>query len=269
MAVVGDLSNLEETRGVAGQVNRLGQMDAVIHNAGVLSGPNVLPVNVGAPYLLTALIHRPEAAGLPQQRHAPRRSSQPDRHRLERPPRDKLLFGTASSSSPRSLGADEDGRPGTSPRNGSRPAMTLRRAPPAATGITSAGSIRPAASMTSGSKANCSRNWPASPVRRSLPRLPDARSGGMNRALSRRNALVLALLATVSRSACGGDEEDSDQGAGASDASAPSTSPSPPPATRTPAPRPARRFGSPSAIQSSPRGCTTTPRRAISRLSCR
>ena len=93
MAVVGDLSNLEETRGVAGQVNRLGQMDAVIHNAGVLSGPNVLPVNVGAPYLLTALIHRPEAAGLPQQRHAPRRSSQPDRHRLERPPRDKLLFG--------------------------------------------------------------------------------------------------------------------------------------------------------------------------------
>ena len=49
----------------------------------------------------------------------------------------------------------------------------------------------------------------------------------MNRALSRRNALVLALLATVSLSACGGDEEDSDQGAGAPDASAPSTSPSP------------------------------------------
>jgi hypothetical protein len=46
----------------------------------------------------------------------------------------------------------------------------------------------------------------------------------MNRALARRNALVLALLATVSLSACGGDEEDSDQGAGAPDASAPSTS---------------------------------------------
>ena len=60
MAVVGDLSNLEETRGVAGQVNRLGQMDAVIHNAGVISGPNVLPVNVVAPYLLTALLHRPK-----------------------------------------------------------------------------------------------------------------------------------------------------------------------------------------------------------------
>jgi NAD(P)-dependent dehydrogenase (short-subunit alcohol dehydrogenase family) len=35
-------------------------MDAVIHNAGVLSGPHVLPVNVVAPYLLTALIGRPQ-----------------------------------------------------------------------------------------------------------------------------------------------------------------------------------------------------------------
>jgi NAD(P)-dependent dehydrogenase (short-subunit alcohol dehydrogenase family) len=59
-AVVGDLSDLEETRGVAGQVNSLGRMDAVIHNAGVYSGPHVLPVNVVAPYLLTALIDRPQ-----------------------------------------------------------------------------------------------------------------------------------------------------------------------------------------------------------------
>jgi NAD(P)-dependent dehydrogenase (short-subunit alcohol dehydrogenase family) len=59
-AVVGDLSDLEETRGVAGQVNRLGRMDAVIHNAGVSTGPHVLPVNIVAPYLLTALIHRPQ-----------------------------------------------------------------------------------------------------------------------------------------------------------------------------------------------------------------
>jgi NAD(P)-dependent dehydrogenase (short-subunit alcohol dehydrogenase family) len=59
-AVVGDLSDPEETRDVAGQVNRLGQMDAVIHNAGVVGGPRVLPVNVVAPYLLTALIHRPK-----------------------------------------------------------------------------------------------------------------------------------------------------------------------------------------------------------------
>jgi NAD(P)-dependent dehydrogenase (short-subunit alcohol dehydrogenase family) len=59
-AVVGDLSDPEETRDIAGRVNRLGQMDAVIHNAGVNTGPNVLPVNVVAPYLLTALIHRPQ-----------------------------------------------------------------------------------------------------------------------------------------------------------------------------------------------------------------
>jgi NAD(P)-dependent dehydrogenase (short-subunit alcohol dehydrogenase family) len=59
-AVVGDLSDTDETRDVAGQVNRLEQMDAVIHNAGVISGPKVLPVNVVAPYLLTALIHGPK-----------------------------------------------------------------------------------------------------------------------------------------------------------------------------------------------------------------
>jgi NAD(P)-dependent dehydrogenase (short-subunit alcohol dehydrogenase family) len=59
-AVVGDLSDLEETRGVADQVNGLGEMDAVLHNAGVIRGPAVLPVNVVAPYLLTALIHRPQ-----------------------------------------------------------------------------------------------------------------------------------------------------------------------------------------------------------------
>jgi NAD(P)-dependent dehydrogenase (short-subunit alcohol dehydrogenase family) len=59
-AVVGDLADLEETRGVADQVNRLGRMDAVIHNAGVGGGPQVLPVNVVAPYLLTALIDRPK-----------------------------------------------------------------------------------------------------------------------------------------------------------------------------------------------------------------
>jgi NAD(P)-dependent dehydrogenase (short-subunit alcohol dehydrogenase family) len=59
-AVLGDLSDLQQTRDVAGQVNRLGPMNAVIHNAGVISGPHVLPVNVVAPYLLTALIEGPQ-----------------------------------------------------------------------------------------------------------------------------------------------------------------------------------------------------------------
>jgi NAD(P)-dependent dehydrogenase (short-subunit alcohol dehydrogenase family) len=59
-AAVGDLADLDRTRSVAEQVNRLGPIDAVIHNAGVLGGPQVLTVNVVAPYLLTALIRRPQ-----------------------------------------------------------------------------------------------------------------------------------------------------------------------------------------------------------------
>jgi len=59
-AVVGDLSDVEQTLGIARDVNRLGPMDAVIHNAGVYTGPHVMPVNIVAPYLLTALIDRPQ-----------------------------------------------------------------------------------------------------------------------------------------------------------------------------------------------------------------
>ncbi|MGB8465861.1 MAG: SDR family NAD(P)-dependent oxidoreductase [Terrimicrobiaceae bacterium] len=60
LATIADLSDFMQTRDLASQVNKVGQMDAVIHNAGVYSGPQVLPVNVVAPYLLTALIHRPK-----------------------------------------------------------------------------------------------------------------------------------------------------------------------------------------------------------------
>ena len=59
-ATVGDLSDLAQVRDLARQVNDLGRMDAVIHNAGILSGNQVLVVNVVAPYLLTALIQRPQ-----------------------------------------------------------------------------------------------------------------------------------------------------------------------------------------------------------------
>jgi len=58
-SVIGDLADIAETHAVARQVNELGAMGAVIHNAGVMSGPSVLAVNVIAPYLLTALIDRP------------------------------------------------------------------------------------------------------------------------------------------------------------------------------------------------------------------
>src|SRR3954467_5416512 len=60
MTVVGDLADLDQTRDVANQVNEISSVDAVIHNAGVMTGATLLAVNVVAPYLLTALIARPE-----------------------------------------------------------------------------------------------------------------------------------------------------------------------------------------------------------------
>jgi len=67
---VGDLSRAADVRSVAEQVNALGRVDAVIHNAGVYlqrergatpEGHAVtLAVNTLAPYLLTALVTRPD-----------------------------------------------------------------------------------------------------------------------------------------------------------------------------------------------------------------
>ena len=59
-AVVGDLADLDQTRAVADEVNRLAPVAAVIHNAGIYSGRHIMPVNIVAPYLLTALIDRPQ-----------------------------------------------------------------------------------------------------------------------------------------------------------------------------------------------------------------
>lgn len=67
--VIGDLASAAETRSVAEQVNKLGRMDAVIHNAGVFreaargntpeGHAKTLAVNTLAPYMLTQLITRP------------------------------------------------------------------------------------------------------------------------------------------------------------------------------------------------------------------
>lgn len=57
--VTGDLADPEQVWDLARQVDALGRMDAVIHNAGVLDGRALLPVNVVAPYLLAALTQRP------------------------------------------------------------------------------------------------------------------------------------------------------------------------------------------------------------------
>lgn len=59
IATVGDLATFSETQDLAHQVNSLGRMDAVIHNAGVYKG-DVAGVNILAPYVLTALMHRPQ-----------------------------------------------------------------------------------------------------------------------------------------------------------------------------------------------------------------
>lgn len=67
--VIGDLQSRDETRSIADQVNAIGRMDSVIHNAGVYTErtrgatpeghAGVLAVNTLAPYLLTALMDRP------------------------------------------------------------------------------------------------------------------------------------------------------------------------------------------------------------------
>ena len=90
--VVGDLSDMEQVRGLAGQVKRSGPVDVVIHNAGVFSGPHIFMVNVVAPYLLTALMHRPPA-DLSQQRHAPRGPGRTCRQPREWPGPERLLLG--------------------------------------------------------------------------------------------------------------------------------------------------------------------------------
>ncbi len=70
-AVAGDLATVAGATSVADEVNRLGRFDAVIHNAGIgyreprrvetePGVPSVFAVNVLAPYLLTALIERPD-----------------------------------------------------------------------------------------------------------------------------------------------------------------------------------------------------------------
>src|SRR3954447_531655 len=144
-AVMGDLADPDQTREIAEQVNRLGRMDAVIHNAGVYSGATILPVNVVAPYLLTALIDRPrrlvylssgmhrggraDLAGLdwsggpggaaPPPRAAPLPRQQALRHAAGASGRPPLGGRSEQRGRPR-LGPYEDGRPGRARRSAPR-----------------------------------------------------------------------------------------------------------------------------------------------------
>lgn len=68
--VTGDLGRADDVRRIADQVAAIGRMDAVLHNAGIYQAPArgstpeghavTLAVNTLAPYLLSALIERPE-----------------------------------------------------------------------------------------------------------------------------------------------------------------------------------------------------------------
>lgn len=58
-AVIGDLADRMQTLDVAAQAMGFGRFDAVIHNAGVLDSPEVVAVNVIAPFILTARMDAP------------------------------------------------------------------------------------------------------------------------------------------------------------------------------------------------------------------
>jgi NAD(P)-dependent dehydrogenase (short-subunit alcohol dehydrogenase family) len=68
--IIGDLRSAVETRHIAEQVNAIGRMHAVIHNAGIYTVPSrgstpeghatTLAVNTLAPFMLTALMKRPD-----------------------------------------------------------------------------------------------------------------------------------------------------------------------------------------------------------------
>jgi len=58
--VVADFSDPDAVRRAAAELNAGNPPDSVIHNAGVAGGAAVMPVNVVAPYLLTALLEGPQ-----------------------------------------------------------------------------------------------------------------------------------------------------------------------------------------------------------------
>jgi NAD(P)-dependent dehydrogenase (short-subunit alcohol dehydrogenase family) len=60
--VIGDFSDLEQTRQMAGQINEYGTFDVIIHNVGVYgaSAEVMLNVNSLSAYILTSLVNKPQ-----------------------------------------------------------------------------------------------------------------------------------------------------------------------------------------------------------------
>jgi hypothetical protein len=159
-AVVGDLADLDQTQAVAEQVNRLGRVDAVIHNAGIYSGRHIMPVNIVAPYLLTAGPARTRTANcssppLPSLSPAsgPMCTATPSTPAGCPPEWADPVLPTTSGS-------------GTSPKNGSLPVTNPRRAAAADTGSTNGSALHTRQSATRASKTPCLPRWRASPVSR-------------------------------------------------------------------------------------------------------
>jgi NAD(P)-dependent dehydrogenase (short-subunit alcohol dehydrogenase family) len=57
--IIADLADRQAVMDAAAELDGGAAIDTVIHNAGVISGPSLLPVNVVAPYLFTALLRTP------------------------------------------------------------------------------------------------------------------------------------------------------------------------------------------------------------------
>src|SRR3954447_3864012 len=179
-AVVGDLADMEQTRAVADEVNELGRMDAVIHNAGVYSGPDILAVNIVAPYLLTALIERPKRlVYLSSSEHRGGRADLTGidwTSRTGRYPDSKLYVTTLAAAVARvwpdvisnavdpgwvptrmgGPGAPDDLRLGHLTQGGPPPATSPGRSRPAPTGATSTASSRTPPSTTAAFRTSCS-----------------------------------------------------------------------------------------------------------------
>ena len=85
--VIGDLASAEDTRSIADQVNAIGRMDAVIHNAGIYlersrgetpeGHAKTLAVNLLVPLSPHRLDHAAPPPDLSHERHAPQRRQQP------------------------------------------------------------------------------------------------------------------------------------------------------------------------------------------------
>jgi NAD(P)-dependent dehydrogenase (short-subunit alcohol dehydrogenase family) len=68
--IVGDFADMAQVRSVAGAVNKLGSLDAILHNAAIYQEPkrnvtkdgiaNLFMINSLAPYMLTGLIAKPK-----------------------------------------------------------------------------------------------------------------------------------------------------------------------------------------------------------------